>query len=464
MNIALGHDQYHILENILHGVIITDVRGHITFWNPTNEKLFKYSQKEIIGKPISILYGDNEKMPFKKLLETCIKEGSVHGQWFGVQKNGLRIWLDVRAKILKDNNGVTDTCVITVCNIGKLKYTERRLKKREIMADAVFENSSDAILTLNREGKILNCNPAAIKLFGYNKEELIGKALNVLMPFPYSESQQGMFQANMVPGERKIIGMDKDIQGLKKDGSVFPIELSLTMIELENRIIFTGIIRDLSFRRNLERQVMEIGNEERRRIGRELHDGLGQMLTGIRMLSENLAKKLLAKGVEESEDVEEIASMVREADEYARTLSRGLVQVDLEKKGLSVALQNLCKQIAKVSKIHCEYKESGEVEIEDHTMSLHIFRIVQEAVNNAVKHSGAENIYVRLSSNIHHTSVTINDDGMGFELRDENQMGSGIQIMKHRAGMMGGVIEIVRTDEEFTQVRCIIPNDLQKFN
>jgi signal transduction histidine kinase len=208
---------------------------------------------------------------------------------------------------------------------------------------------------------------------------------------------------------------------------------------------------------------LEIGDEERRRIGRELHDGLGQMLTGIRMVSENVARKLKANGVPGSDEVEEITKMAREADEYSRVLTSGMVQLELESEGLSDALKNYCSRIEKIYGIRCQYITNGNVEIEKHSDALNLFRIVQEAINNAIKHGRAGQISVRIADSGTITSLTIDDDGNGFDPDAIHSRGSGIQIMKFRADILGGKLDIIRTDEEQTRVRCIIPSETGKF-
>jgi two-component system, LuxR family, sensor kinase FixL len=141
--------------------------------------------------------------------------------------------------------------------------------------------------------------------------------------------------------------------------------------------------------------LLEIGNEERRRIGRDLQDGLGQMLSGIKILTENLARKLQANVLPAAGEVQEISEMLRKADQFTRTLSRGMVQVDLEKRGLNAAIQNLCKQTIKMTETKCFITGDYDIEIENHTMAIHIYRIIQKAISNAVKHEKAKNITVR---------------------------------------------------------------------
>jgi two-component system, LuxR family, sensor kinase FixL len=463
MKESFVHDRLYFLESILHGVVITDLRGHITYWNKSCETIFGYSDKEIIGKPIRLLYDDDNRMTFKEVITQSLENGIVAGRWHGRHKDGSRLWVEVRARIVHDEDENREYCVLSVCDIEKLKTAESDLKENRALAEAVLDASVDAIITINERGEIRSFNRAASKMFGYDEEEVIGKNVKILMPFPYNENHDSYISNYLRTGEKKIIGKGKEVQGLKKEGTVFPIELAVSEVTWEENLIFAAIIKDLSVRRDLEKQILQTGNEERRRIGRDLHDGLGQMLTGIRLISENLARKLKANGVPGADEVQEISDMIKEADEFTRTLSRDMVQVDLENNGLSIALQNLCDRVGKMTGIACKYIESGNIEIDNHTMALHLYRIVQEGLNNVIKHSDAKNVQVRISKNDQHISLIIEDDGRGFDMNKDRFQGSGIQIMKYRAGIMGGILEIVRTEEDLTRIRCIVPNNLEQF-
>jgi len=448
-----------VFDNIMFGTILTSMDGEIVFWDQSNENIFGYRPDEILGKSIDVLYDDSRSLPFNELIAGCVENGEVEGEWCGVQKNSTSVWLDVRAKLLQRNHSTPDICIISLLNISKLKKTERQLRRSKLLAQNLFDSSADAIIIINDQGNILSCNMAVKEMFDYQERELTGKPLDEILPHVSYEAG-GFMKKNDVLAKEKINGIGPELQGVKKDGTEFPVEITLSEITWDTRKIFTGIIRDLTERRNLERRVFEIGSEERRRIGCELHDGLGQMLTGIRFLSENLAKNLKAHGAPGVDAANEIAEMVKDADEYTRTLSKGLVHVDLEKKGLSVGLKKLCEKFTNVTGISCQYIEGEDVEVENYNISLHLYRIAQEAVNNAMKHANADHIEVHLSRDFRETSVTVTDNGDGFKSEKRQENGLGIQIMKHRAGMLGGYVEIKRTENEETQVRCVVPNEL----
>lgn len=462
MSVLTSTDSKIIIECIQHGVIITDLKGRITYSNSAANKIFGYGRDQVKGKYIRKLYGDEDITPFLNVVKTCLGGESVKGKWHGIKSNGTKVWLDVRAKMVEDVNGFPG-CVISIVEIEKLIHAEEQLKKSRALSHNIFEASTDAIITFDKEGKILSSNRAIQKLFGYEKKELKGQSLNLLFLTPFNEGVEHSFFDSDQNEEKNMTGQTKEIRGKSKKGELFPIELTISKVDWGGKKIFTGIIRNLTARRNLERRIIESGQEERRKIGRDLHDGLGQMLTGTRMLAENLAKKLKIKGVEAAEDVEEIAMMIQEADEFARTLARGLVQVDIEKKGLSVALQDLCNRTEKLTGVSCKFYDFEDAEVNDHNLALHLYRIAQEAINNAIRHGKPEKVQVRLSNNEHHTALSVVDDGLGFTEEKKSNEGSGIEIMKYRARVMGGVFEITRTLDGLTQIRCVIPNNLQHF-
>lgn len=454
--------QFNILESMVHGVMVTDLKGHIIYCNPSNVKIFGYSKTEAEGMSIRTLYDENDdKIPFRDLYDEIENEAPLQLNWHGIRKDNSRVWLDIRANIVKSDDGEPDGCVISLHIIEDVKRTKTQLEKNRAFAEAILESSVDAILSVGENGDIIRLNDAATDLFGYNKEELIGKKVDMLIPPSFDDYAKMYMNKIKKKNGQKISEKGMEINAMKKDGSEFPVELSLAEVTWDGRKIYTAIVKDMTKRRDLERRIIEIGNEERRRIGRDLHDGLGQMLTGIRLLSENLASKLRDKNVPEADGIEDIAEMVREADEYARDLSHGMVVTELENKGFIHAIENLCDRTEKTTGISCTFSKEEQVDINDFDIALHLFRIIQEAVNNAVKHSEASKIEVEITSNPH-LKLTVSDDGDDFEVADETFPGTGIQIMNYRAKVLGGHFEITRTDDDRTQVKCDFPNLEQK--
>jgi signal transduction histidine kinase len=238
------------------------------------------------------------------------------------------------------------------------------------------------------------------------------------------------------------------------------MELAVSEVDLGDRQIFTGIVRDISERRKLEKEILKVSEQERRRIGQDLHDGLGQMLTGIGLLGQNLTRQLKKEDHRLADDAEEITSLVKEADQYARDLSRGLTPVDLEPSGLTQALQRLTDNAIRLFDVDCAFKEVETVLVHDSTTATHLYRIAQEAVSNAVRHGDANRIAITLAAGEDQIRLRIRDDGRGFDPHEVDGPGKGVHIMNYRARIIGGTLEISSDLGEGTVVTCTLPRDV----
>lgn len=464
---------FRILESVRHGVVVTDFEGNIVFWNQSSTDILGYDDIEVIGKPAS-MFKTREYATLSQLIVHCRQNEITEHRWTGVHKNGDCVWMDVRLNVYHAEGEQKDYCVISMYDIDELMQAEKELHNNLALTDAIFRASNDAMVILNIHGDVHSVNKAATNMFGYEKSEMTNMNVSDLLSYPHDMHQGEYIQNYFSKSKTKISVKLQQLHAIKKDGTVFPIELALGEAQNEGEHFFTAIIRDITLRRTLEKEILSVGDEERRKIGRELHDGLGQMLTGIRMLSEALAKRLKANALPGADEVQEITDMIREADEYARTLSRGMVVVDVEKNGLSVALENLAKRVSHLTGVKVDFMDTGRTEVEHHNMALHLYRIAQEGVNNAIRHGHASDVQIRLSSNPEHTSLIVEDNGDGFDGKPQNvlessssdgpcKQGVGMHIMKHRAHVMGGILEIDRTENGVTRLRCVVPNDLQYF-
>ncbi|HEX7070318.1 MAG TPA: PAS domain S-box protein [Rhodothermales bacterium] len=335
-------------------------------------------------------------------------------------------------------------------------HSETALRESEARARAIVETTVDGIITIDDIGTIESFNTAAERIFGYVATEVIGQNISVLMPPPYREEHDGYLRSYRESGRKQIIGIGREVAGLRKDGSVFPMELAVSEVALDGRRLFTGIVRDITERRRMEQEVLDISEQERRRIGQDLHDGLGQMLTGITLITQNLARKLKNEGNPIADDLFEITDLVKEADQHARGLARGLVPVELDAKGLADALRRLADQAERLFGISCGFEEVGSTLLYDNTAATHLFRISQEAVSNAVKHGKATRITIRLASGEDQIRIRIQDNGVGIPEELPEHRGMGVRIMHHRARMIGGTLEIRRAASGGTIVVCTV--------
>jgi PAS domain S-box-containing protein len=392
-------------------------------------------------------------------------------------------------------------------DVTDLKQAEASLRESEARARAVLETTVDGVITISTAGIIESFNDAAERIFGYRADEVIGKNVNVLMPEPYHSEHDGYIRAYRETGQRRIIGIGREVVGRRKDGSTFPMDLAVSEVQLPGRKIYTGFIRDISARRELEQEVLRIAEEERRRIGQDLHDGLGQMLTGTTLIARGLARRLHAEESESADAADEVVRLVKEADTFARALARGLVPVEMEAGGLDAVLERLCANAERLFGIACSFEALGDKETDRYLPEVapnHLFRIAQEAVSNAVRHGQARHVAISLARAPDRFRLVVHDDGRGFPglvrsagadrldehtleapshdgptrpgteaplggpsggpsggaaptVRSQDNRGMGVRIMHYRARILGGALEIRSSSEGGTLVTCTVP-------
>jgi PAS domain S-box-containing protein len=217
--------------------------------------------------------------------------------------------------------------------------------------------------------------------------------------------------------------------------------------------------REIEQRRNLEKEILEVSEREKRSIGQELHDSIGQQLTGVAFMTKVLEQKLAARSPSEAVDVTEIAKLVNQAMDLTRGLAKGLHPVDLDADSLMSALRELAGSTENLFGISCTFKCDQPVLVEDAQVAVNIYRIAQEAVTNAIRHSKAKNIQLQLHLGDGQASLTVASDGLDFP-EDVKARGSGmgLQIMNHRAEMIDGSLDVCRGDQGGTMVTCVFPN------
>ncbi len=339
-----------------------------------------------------------------------------------------------------------------------LHDSEQRLR-------AILQTAVEGIITIDERGIIESLNPAAEHLFGYNAAEVMGRNVSVLMPSPDREEHDYYLANYLRTGHAKIIGIGREVTGRRKDGTVFPMDLSVSEVKLADQRLFTGFVRDITERKRLEQEILGVSEREQRRIGQDLHDGLGQHLAGTELMSQVLEEKLAAKKLEtEAARAGEIAGHVREAISQARSLARGLSPVVLESEGLMSALQELAAGTEKMFRINCQFQCRPPVLIGDHAVATHLYRIAQEAVSNAIKHGKTKQVEIRLQAAGEKIILMVKDYGVGLPKILPEKRGMGLRIMQYRAGMIGGTLVVQRDLDGGTSVICSVQNKLGQRN
>jgi len=221
--------------------------------------------------------------------------------------------------------------------------------------------------------------------------------------------------------------------------------------------IGTGIsisTRDITERKNLEREILEVSGRERHRIGRDLHDGLGQELTGVALMLRGLAARVRERCPDAIESVNEIVGLVNRSIENARSLARGLLPVRTETGGLAFALRELASRSGDLYGLEVNFTADVWHELTlDETDASHLYRIAQEALTNSARHGHASQVNILLQARRNTFLLCITDNGEGFSMPASLYSGMGLKIMKYRAGMIGAKFEIAPNEPHGTVVR-----------
>jgi signal transduction histidine kinase len=219
-------------------------------------------------------------------------------------------------------------------------------------------------------------------------------------------------------------------------------------------LLCTG--QDVTERRELERHIVEIAGEERRRIGTDLHDGVGQELTGLSMIAATLLILLERESRPEMKIAEKIKDGLQRTLAQVRTLSRGMNPVDIDSEGLMSALSEMSTQLSALVGVQCSFQCDEPVLIRDNETATQLFRIAQEATTNAIRHAHPDRVTISLERSDHHVVLRIMDNGSGIDADNSRASGMGLRTMAYRARMIQGDLDVRPLDGGGTEVVCSV--------
>jgi PAS domain S-box-containing protein len=445
------YSQDAIMDMTLDGVIVS--------WNRAAERMYGYSVEEVKGRTATLLVPADRMDETARILSAVRRGGTVTRlETVRIRKDKTSIPVALIVAPVHDAGGQLIGISTISRDISQLKNAESALQESAGKTAAILTTMVDGVITIDERGTIDSINPAAERLFGYAASEVLGRNVKMLMPEPYHSEHDEYLLNYFRTGMAKIIGIGREVVGKRKNGSVFPMDLAVSEVLLGQRRLFTGIVRDLTDRKRLERQILEISDREQRRIGQDLHDGLGQQLAGIGFLSKSLEQRLDKKKIKEFADARQIAELVSSAIAQARGMAHGLHPVDLSATGLMSALKELASTVEHTFRIECTFKCEKPVLLSDNSVGTHLYRVTQEAVNNAIKHGKAQHISIVLIHSRDTITVSVRDDGIGFPEVLPEKKGIGLQTMRYRAALIGATLSFLRLPTGGTRVDCSLPD------
>ncbi|MBN2735654.1 MAG: substrate-binding domain-containing protein [Spirochaetales bacterium] len=397
---------------------------------------------------VDTLFHSNDQLGFV-LFELSPKQGMVYEMLRRRMRNAVKGALLIQkiqiqtAELAKANQKLQQ-------EIEQRRKIEASLRESESRMAAMIEaNPIPLAIYRISDGSILYGNKYFFNTFGITAEEQNHKQIH-----QYFLNQQDLVTLNKKMRKGDVYIEDFEVCVKKEDGTPFWVVISQEKLFFQDQASIIVGFYDITERRRLEQEILEIDGRVQQRIGQDLHDGLGQYLTGISLMARVLEEELKQEKSPHGETAAEIKQLISESISIARNLSRGLFPVELDEGGLVSALQGLVLRTENQYNIKCEFKHKTDTELENKATALHLYRIAQEAIHNAVKHADPGSITVDLKEREGRLTLSIVDNGRGLPRETPRGKGMGLRIMQYRANIIEADFKIRKNNPHGTKVIC----------
>lgn len=431
-------------------------KGSIEFVGAAAVQLFGYTADDLMAMGIAEANGRVHPEDWARLeeelndlIERAPEHGSMVSEYRWKHKNGDYRWCSDNRSLVLGDDGQPTHVVGVIRDITNRKLAEEALRETQQRLHAVIEAVPLILWAVDTEGRITVSQGRALRALGVEDNEYVGRSVyEVYKNYP----------GNLAMIWRGLTGetSSKDTE----TGDRFWDNRCVPQFDENGEVVgLLGVSVDITDRKRAEEALAQVGVDERQRIRRDLHDSVGQDLTGLSSMARSLSRKLHGRALPEAEAADAIVRGIQQTLDDVQGAIKGLGPVEMDPLGLMVALEQLVETAQAQYDADVRYECVGAVGVEDNNSAMHLFRIAQEAINNAAKHARARHIVVSLSGGDGRVCLEIHDDGVGIGNDVEGSSGMGLRIMRYRANTVGADFRIEALAEGGTRVMCTCPQE-----
>lgn len=449
------------MEAAPNGIVVADRSGKIVMVNARAETLFGYPRDEFLQLKIEALIPQKVRSYHRGLREEYSKHPEVRAMGAGrdlyaLRKDGSEFPVEIGLTPLQiDGSRFVLSSIVDISERKKVEGKLQQLAVKLQFQAEILKNVHDAVFFVNEEGVIQDWNEGAARIFRCDAEQSIGRSLYDLCPHTGTAHP---FETRIKPAVESKGLAEEILRCSLNGGEEIFIRVRVTRMMRSDQSGYVFCASDITDRKRLEAELLQVAEEEQRKIGQDLHDDLCSQLSGIGCLTKVLEQQLKTENTPEAELMSNISEMIANAGVKAREIAYGLAPSVLENQGLGDALRDLAKRTRTLFGVSCLI--SGDMEQVadrlDANTTVQVYRIAQESITNAAKHSEAETIELIFTPKNDRLEMLIRDDGKGMSV-DHVTAGMGLITMQRRAELIQADFSINASPGNGTSVRCSIP-------
>lgn len=467
-----------VFEQAAVGVALIETSsGRFVRINQKYCELLGYTESEMLATTFQNithpedLQEDLENM--RRMVAGEIREFAIEKRY--LRRDGSVVWVNLTVSPTWEPGQDAQYHIAIVQDISDRREAQEALRQEHEFSESLTNTAQNIVLVLDMAGRIVRFNPYMEGVTGWRLDEVRGcDWFDTFLPEHNREPIRSLF-ARAIGGQRTLGNINAILtkEGYEREIAWYDAPLTNGGGELIG-LLCTGL--DVTERRTLEREILEIAAEEQRRIGQELHDSTQQQMTGLSLVAQNVAKGLAKLGADPAHApllpeaglfdrirelhrrAQQVHSGLETAAREVNQLSRGLIPVEVDAQGLMSSLTELARRVSEVQNVQCTFTSDRAIDVPDNFTATHLYRIAQEAVNNALKHSSGDRIVLSLAELNDVITLKVRDNGNGMDGKRAQGPGMGLRIMTYRADLIGATLVIGQANGGGTEVACTVTN------